>query len=364
MKHLAFVLCCLMLASCATSYQAGMLEATSTLPVENLPPLHTDPSPTVHLSHDALLMNGKQSSRAKEKVEILLKNELKTLTETQGANGSIEPEVSLDFQYKGYGWTTASAMTFMALNLVGMPFISWEVDAHMRLKVRDNSGKVVWEENYFSARKHNMGIYYNYASSEHLYGTSLELIREMLVKARTDLQLQHADIAAVLTPVERTLISSSTEVPSSPASLKESPTSGEFLFNQNPLSQTATTIAVIPKTGTDCNGQARSSEDLAIYAETALLGTYAVVDRQFIEDTLQEIKLGMTGITFEDNVLQAGCIANADGYLFVEYGCMQNRESIKAKLVHCESSQIVWNCFSVDTTPRATFEQVVNELAP
>lgn len=362
MKHLAFLLCCLTLASCATKFHSGMLEATDPSPVATLPPVHTDLTPAVKVTHDALVINGKQANRTQEKVEILVKNEVESLVMPGEAYGSITPTVDLDFQYKGYGWTVLSAMTFMSINLLGVPAISWEVDAHLNYTVRDGTGKIVWEKDYFQTRKHNMGIYYNHTSAEHVQGTSVDLVRDLLTQARADLYADGTTLAAALQRPKADL-TAIREPELIPASITHAPV-GELLFNQNPDARDVRVIAVIPKTGTDCAGNVRTAEDLAAYSETALLGTYNVVDRQFIEDTLNEIKLGMTGITFEDNVLQAGCIANAEGYLFVEHGCLQDREAIKAKLVHCESSQIVWNCISKGSSPQETFESVAVELAP
>ena len=121
-------------------------------------------------------------------------------------------------------------------------------------------------------------------------------------------------------------------------------------------------IAVIPKDGENCSGSTISGDDLAVFGETAMLGLYTVVDRKFFEQTLEEIKLSMTGLTFENGVLEAGCIENAQGYLFVEHGCLQNQETIKAKLIHCESSEIVWNGLGQGTSAKETFEEIVSKL--
>ena len=137
---------------------------------------------------------------------------------------------------------------------------------------------------------------------------------------------------------------------------------GEIIFSQTNASHLIKSIAVIPKDGADCNGDIKEAEDLAVYAETSMLGTYTVVDRKFIEETLNEIKLGMTGLTFENGVLEAGCIESAQGYLFVEYGCIQNQETIKAKLIHCESSEIVWTCLGQGSSPKETFDEITNSL--
>ena len=81
-----------------------------------------------------------------------------------------------------------------------------------------------------------------------------------------------------------------------------------------------------------------------------------------LEVTLNYLKhMARTELT-ENGVLEAGCIENAQGYLFVEHGCLQNQETIKAKLIHCESSEIIWNGLGQGTSAKETFEEIVSKL--
>jgi hypothetical protein len=136
----------------------------------------------------------------------------------------------------------------------------------------------------------------------------------------------------------------------------------EVIFSRTNSTRDVQAIAVIPKDGENCSGQIISGDELAAFGETAMLGYYTVVDRKHFEQTLEEIKLSMAGLTFENGVLEAGCIENAQGYLFVEHGCLQNQETIKAKLIHCESSEIIWNGLGQGTTAKDTFEEIVARL--
>jgi hypothetical protein len=112
----------------------------------------------------------------------------------------------------------------------------------------------------------------------------------------------------------------------------------------------------------NCEGETVNSSDLAVFAEMSLLSLYGVVDRKHFEHTLNEIKLGMAGVTLEQGILEAGCIENAQGYVFVEYGCLQNQETIMVKLIHCESSEIVWNCIGQGTSPKDTFDEIAEQI--
>ena len=136
----------------------------------------------------------------------------------------------------------------------------------------------------------------------------------------------------------------------------------EVIFSRSNSTRDVQAIAVIPKDGENCSGRTISGDDLAVFGETTMLGLYTVVDRKFFQQTLEEIKLSMTGLTFENGILEAGCIENAQGYLFVEHGCLQNQETIKAKLIHCESSEIIWHGLGQGTTAKETFEEIVARL--
>ena len=70
----------------------------------------------------------------------------------------------------------------------------------------------------------------------------------------------------------------------------------------------------------------------------------------------------MSGLTFEETLIEKGCIENAQGYLFVESGCLMGDEMIQLKLVHCESSDLVWSCTGVNATAKETLEKVREEL--
>ena len=144
----------------------------------------------------------------------------------------------------------------------------------------------------------------------------------------------------------------------------ESQSDNQVMFNKTNSIRSINALAVIPKEGTNCSGQVVSGDDLAVIGETSMLGLYTVVDRKFFEQTMEEIRLSMSGLTFENGVLEAGCIENAQGYLFVEHGCLQNKETIKAKLIHCESSEIIWNALGQGTTASETFSEIEMRLKP
>lgn len=135
------------------------------------------------------------------------------------------------------------------------------------------------------------------------------------------------------------------------------------VFNQSNTALSVESIAVIPKQGFDCGGRKLSGDDLADLAETALLSHYTIVDRWQIEKELKTIRKKNGPAMFEEALLGAGALTDAEGYVIVEYGCMDREETIKAKLVHVGSSEILWSCISTETGPAKTFRELEDRLA-
>ena len=136
----------------------------------------------------------------------------------------------------------------------------------------------------------------------------------------------------------------------------------EVTFNKTGKEHNITAVAVIGKMVTGCDGNSKSADELASYTENNVLAHYEVIERRHFEDLLNEHRIQMSGLTFEKKVMEKGCIKNAQGYLFVESGCLMGDEMIQLKLVHCESSDLVWSCTGVNATAKETLEKVREEL--
>ena len=70
----------------------------------------------------------------------------------------------------------------------------------------------------------------------------------------------------------------------------------------------------------------------------------------------------MSGITIEKTLIENGCIENAQGYLFVRSGCLLGDNMIELRLVHCETSNLVWSCTGVNATAQQVLDKVREEL--
>ena len=135
-----------------------------------------------------------------------------------------------------------------------------------------------------------------------------------------------------------------------------------FHFNRGRASDVAS-IAIIPVDGNQqCDGASQGAEDLLPLAETALLGTYQVLERDMIDEALEEVRLSLTGITSEDHVLEAGRIKNAKAYAFIERVCVDREYALRLKLIDCETTELIWTALGVGMDDSEFFHNVSNAL--
>lgn len=135
-----------------------------------------------------------------------------------------------------------------------------------------------------------------------------------------------------------------------------------FHFNRGSAADVAS-IAIIPVDGNQqCDGASQGAEDLLPLAETALLGTYQVLERDMIDEALEEVRLSLTGITSEEHVLEAGRIKNAKAYAFIERVCVDREYALRLKLIDCETTELIWTALGVGMDDSEFFRKVSNAL--
>lgn len=127
------------------------------------------------------------------------------------------------------------------------------------------------------------------------------------------------------------------------ASLAEGLMSTGIEFRESPQKSEISSIAVIPRPGIDCEGQAVSSDGIVPSVEGALLEVYKVVDRGNLDELLAEQKLSLSGLV-QSELIEAGNTAGAEGFLFCEVGCFGGESTIDLRLVDAETSAVQWTC--------------------
>ena len=110
-------------------------------------------------------------------------------------------------------------------------------------------------------------------------------------------------------------------------------------------------VAVIGKKSTLCDGTKDDGQGLAELVEGELLGLYGVVERKYLEEILDEQRLAMSGLLFEDtDFATAGCLAGAQGTVLASYGCLQGKTKLQVKLVDCSTSDLYWSATGLDVS--------------
>lgn len=134
-------------------------------------------------------------------------------------------------------------------------------------------------------------------------------------------------------------------IPSATSSVGKLPeeANGHIEFNINPKDVVVERVAVVATKGEDCSGQMRTGQELASYVEGSMLGIYDVVERRNLERVLDEQKLALSGILYEQSTVEAGCNVGAQGIIFTEFGCISNVQTIQVKLVDCQTSELYWS---------------------
>ena len=137
---------------------------------------------------------------------------------------------------------------------------------------------------------------------------------------------------------------------------------GEIQFNRKAADEVISRVFVIASDSKPCEGTDLSSESIAEYAEVALLSEYEILERKHLEMLLQEQRLGMSGLIFEDQAVEAGCLQGSQGIVFCSVGCLSGQTMTKIKLVDCRESIQHWSAVAIDVAPSLLVAEVIRNL--
>lgn len=137
---------------------------------------------------------------------------------------------------------------------------------------------------------------------------------------------------------------------------------GEIQFNRKAVDEVISRVFVIASDSKPCEGTDLSSESIAEYAEVALLSEYEILERKHLEMLLQEQRLGMSGLIFEDQAVEAGCLQGSQGIVFCSVGCLSGQSMTKIKLVDCRESFQHWSAVAIDVAPSLLVAEVIQNL--
>ncbi|MDC0600499.1 fibrobacter succinogenes major paralogous domain-containing protein [Flavobacteriales bacterium] len=138
---------------------------------------------------------------------------------------------------------------------------------------------------------------------------------------------------------------------------------GEVQFNRSQSTVQIDRVFVLAGESNPCQGVEIDAQAVAEYAEVRLLSQYEILERKHLEMILKEQSLGMSGLVFEDQAVEAGCLQGSEGVVFCEVGCLAGQSMIKLKLVDCKESVQQWSAVGIDATIKSIFDRIEGKRA-
>ena len=137
---------------------------------------------------------------------------------------------------------------------------------------------------------------------------------------------------------------------------------GEVRFSQSAEEVEIERVYVFAGNSEPCEGADLSAQSLTDYAEVRLMTVYDILERRHLAEILDEQRLGMSGLVFEDQAIQAGCLQGSQGVVFCEVGCLVGQNMVKLKLVDCEASMQQWSILGISKSPSELLDKLIDEI--
>lgn len=138
--------------------------------------------------------------------------------------------------------------------------------------------------------------------------------------------------------------------------------SGDIRVTVNPGGAQIDRIFIIPGESEGCSGGQLTSESVVTIAEMQLGQVYTILERQYLDRVLEEQRLGMSGLVFQNSAVDAGRLQGSQGVVFCSVGCIQSREVINLKLVDCQEGVQQWNASGVNADIFKLLSTILDEL--
>ena len=249
------------------------------------------------------------------------------------------------------------------LPIIGFPRAGGTLKVNGDVEIYDENGDFV----YYQTLKSQVGwvktLYFKSHPSASRKGIDKRVIENMVYKATNDLLMDFKKKLARNFNLESINKWTQKDIVRDVSTSNNRKSKEHLSFQKSDSTFSINSIAVIPKEVKNCVGTVLSADELAAFTETNILYHYNVTDRRHLKAILDEQRLQMSGLTFEETVLESGCIENAQAYLFVREGCLKGDEIIELRLVHCETSTLVWSCTGINASLQEVLERINEELS-
>ena len=137
---------------------------------------------------------------------------------------------------------------------------------------------------------------------------------------------------------------------------------GDIRVTVNPEGAQIDRIFIIPGESEGCSGGQLTSESVVTLAEMQLGQVYTILERKYLDMVLEEQRLGMSGLVFQNSAVDAGRLKGSQGVVFCSVGCIQSREVINLKLVDCQEGVQQWNASGVNADIFKLLSTILDEL--
>ena len=253
----------------------------------------------------------------------------------------------------GYILSVLSGATLFTLNLLGMPIGIERFLLSMQIDLIDKNGSVVSSAVVEKSFNRKVGLYSSGGPKAHdicAYLTRLCLSEFADKSLPSFLNITRKLESASDTVSQEVVASESTGV-----QLVErvEPIASDNIririSDETLASYGISKVAVIGKESVLCDGRVDSGLSLAELVEGELVGIYGVVERKHLQDILDEQRLALGGLIFEESdYARAGCLAGAQGTVLASFGCLRDRPKVTVKLVNCSTSDVLWSATGID----------------
>ena len=293
-------------------------------------------------------------------------------TENEEPYGNIHLRINYNYE-NGIGSLSSLALigTMGMLMALGVPFMRGTLELQAEVEIYDENGNFSYYKTFNNNVKWKRSLYFQthysaaYSKSEQTesyLGIDKKVLNNMVYKATNDFLIDlKKKLGGEFNLKTNNHITEYIERDVSTSNNKKS--KKHLSFQRSDSTFSINSIAVIPKEIKNCSGTILSADELAAFTETNILSHYNVTDRRHLKAILDEQRLQMSGLTFEETVLESGCIENAQAYLFVREGCLKGDEVIELRLVHCESSTLVWSCTGINASLQEVLARINEELS-
>mgnify|MGYP001300259427 CR=1 FL=1 len=291
-------------------------------------------------------------------------------TESEEPSGNIYLRINYNYE-NGIGSLSSLAhIGTMGMSIaLGVPFMRGTLELQAEVEIYDENGNFSYYETFTNNVKWKKSLYFqtHYSAGSFIggyqNGIDKKVLNNMVYKATNDFLMDLKKQLGRNFNLESINKKTQKNIDRDVSTLNKKKSKKHLSFQSSDSTFSINSIAVIPKEIKSCSGNILSADELAAYTETHILSHYNVTDRRHLKAILDEQRLQMSGLTFEETVLESGCIANAQAYLFVREGCLKGDEIIELRLVHCETSTLLWSCTGINASLQEVLARINEELS-